>query len=527
MDHKRSIERIQAIEEACQVESIRYKGLALWPYIRLQLWARMLNPDRYAPKPEIGLAQWARLHGASFAEPANYAAYMRHHEQHLKQRLALAARGPVDALFFSRVEDHADRFGGRYYNRHIDPMIDLVRHSHSFLKLELATAGATQTVPRFEPTTFVDSTEFVRYDARRSLIQAFQAGEPTPGIEGIDGFFAELRRLEPGLPFSREQLYLDAEQLIHFRAYFRSMLEAIRPRAVFAVCYYYDLAMALMAACHDLGIVSVDIQHGKQGRYHGLYTHWQRVPDEGYALLPRVFWCWGEESRQHIERWMPANSRPAHRVEVGGNRWLAKWVHRDTDTLGLDTPDTEALQRIEAEGKVVLVSLQPVTPILPEWLFEAIALAPSNWRWLLRLHPLQREQMPACEARIRERGLHNVDLQGATRLPLYALLQRAHHHVTQWSTVGYEALAFDVPTSIVGETGATMFQADIQQHRFLFAADAASLVAQIAEGRPGAGTPRSAAYIETDNALARTALDAILPPVRGVPAERISEMAIH
>jgi hypothetical protein len=526
MDHQNAIDRILALEEACEVEAIRYKGLRLWPYIRLLLWARMLNPGRFAPAKEIGLHQWACHYGASFAEPKSYAAYVRHLEAHHRQIAALAARGRTDLLFFSRVEDHADRFDGRSYNRHIDPMIDLVRGAHRFLKLELATAGAAQTVPRFEPTIFHDSVDFVRYDARRSLIQSFRAGEPVPGIEGIDGFFAELNRLEPGFPLNREQVYIEAEQIVHFKGYFREMLGAVRPRAVFAVCYYYDLAMALLAACREMGITSVDVQHGKQGKVHGMYTHWQRVPAEGYDLLPDVFWTWGEESKQNIEKWMPPAVRGHHQVTIGGNRWLAKWAHRDTEVLRLAPDEQEALLRLDQESQVVLVSLQPVTPILPEWLFEAIEKAPAMWKWLLRLHPHQRDQLEACEAFIRHRGLVNVDLREATRLPLYALLQRAHRHVTQWSTVGYEALAFGVPTVIVGDTGAALFDADIRQGRFQWASDGATLVERL-QDRVAGGSRRGSVYIETDDALAHAALADVWNDRRRGSTERISGWTIE
>ncbi|MEZ4701598.1 MAG: hypothetical protein R2834_14770 [Rhodothermales bacterium] len=525
MDHKHAIERILALEDACDVTAIRYKGLAIWPYIRLLLWSRMLNPGKFKPAPEVGLAVWSQMHAASFAQRENYAAFMRHYEQHLRNLVALRGHDAIDALFFSRVEDHADRFGGAYYNRHLDPMIDLARGRSSFLKLELTTAGAAQTVPRFEATQFLDSTDFVRYEARRGMIQAFASGEPVPGIEGIEGFFAELRRLEPGFPLTREQLYIEVEQLVQMRGYFRTMLSALGPKAVWTVCYYYDIAMALMAACADLGIVSVDVQHGKQGRFHGMYTHWQRMPAEGYALLPELFWCWGDDSREHIERWLPVGNH-RHGVVVGGNRWLAKWANHDTDNLVLEEEDERALRRLDTSPKVVLVSLQPVNPILPTWLLEAIERSPASWSWMLRLHPLQREQLPACQETLRSRGLTQVDLQDATRLPLYALLQRAHAHVTQWSSVAYEALAFGVPSIVVGETAATMFQPDIRSRRLLHASDADGVLALLRGGADGPTYRAQPAYIETDNRLADEAYGSIMERAARRSKERIAGQEI-
>ena len=48
--------------------------------------------------------------------------------------------------------------------------------------------------------------------------------------------------------------------------------------AVFFAWYYNLVNMALIWACRDLGITTVDIQHGLQGKYHVMYSHWTRIP---------------------------------------------------------------------------------------------------------------------------------------------------------------------------------------------------------------------------------------------------------
>ncbi len=73
MDYKTTIERILAIENAMDVTAIRYKGLHLWPLVRMQLWQRLLHPDKYAPPAAIGLKRLATKLSEGFFRPDFYA----------------------------------------------------------------------------------------------------------------------------------------------------------------------------------------------------------------------------------------------------------------------------------------------------------------------------------------------------------------------------------------------------------------------------------------------------------------------
>ena len=56
--------------------------------------------------------------------------------------------------------------------------------------------------------------------------------------------------------------------------------------------------MGLIAAAHLLGIKSVDIQHGKQGKYQPMYVAGKyRVR---ICVNADFFWCWGQKSVDHI-----------------------------------------------------------------------------------------------------------------------------------------------------------------------------------------------------------------------------------
>lgn len=175
-------------------------------------------------------------------------------------------------------------------------------------------------------------------------------------------------------------LHLDSDILVNrlqrYRrkyAYFREVIDILRPRAVFFSSF--TGWKPLTWACRQLGVPTVDIQHGGQGPYHYLTTHFTQVPEEGYAMLPDYFWCWSKANCDFIAPWFPGRAR-RHIALVGGNRNVAKWLREGM--LGL-------------RPRVVLVTLgYAVQNILPDAVVEA-ARRTLEWSWLFRLHPLHQE----------------------------------------------------------------------------------------------------------------------------------------
>lgn len=508
MNHKIAIEQIAALERQVDVSELRYKGLALWPMVRLKLWNWMLHPEEVIPRPPSGLQQVASALKEGFFNPGFYKAYLTHNRQHKQHLVNLTAKGPIDILFFSRVEDHADWLEDGHYNRHIDPLIDDTGSRFRTLKLELLTSRTQSTLPRSKPTCFIDAVDFVRADAQRSLITAFQQPDENV-LTGAEGLLDALNNTPFAQGINRELLQIEGERLCHYIQYFVEILSVLQPKVVFQVCYYYDIAMALNAACRKLGIQTVDIQHGKQGKYHGSYTHWCRVPDAGFELLPDYFWCWGEASVAHIKKWLPAGNE-RHQAIVGGNRWLAKWK-----VNGHQNEPGEAhtlLGSLKEYDKVILVSLQPLVDLLPEALLEAMEQAPVSWKWLIRLHPRDRQKISELREKLNALDLERVEVEASTTLPLYALLRCATHHVTQWSSVCYEALQFKVPSVIIHPAGRSLFSEYIEKGHFLYAESARGILKAL--DKPVDSYPEETEpYIVVDTEVAERSLSQILPTV--------------
>lgn len=498
------MDRILAIESAMDVTSIRYKGLHLWPYVRMQLWQRLMYPKKYAPPGTIGLAHLAKSLSQSFFKPEFYMPYLAHSRRHRDNLSKLTKYGSVDVLFFSRHEDHLDQIGTRFYNRHIDPLTELVKTKYTYLKLELQTEKTSLSLPRVEHTHFYDALEYLRCDAQRSLIAAFQKNTEDLILEEGTVLTALLAKTRFDLALTEEYLMLEGERILHYIRYFKELLSVLQPRAVFFPRYSDDVTMGLIAACSAMGIATVDVQRGVQGPYQGMYGTWQHIPKGGYALLPDYFWCWGQPAVDAIHKGF-ARIEGAPRPVLGGHRWMAKWIEHDTENFRVSREIQTYSKSLAKHDHVILVTLPKGETGIPDMLLEAIRKAPLDWHWLLRLHPDEKHHVGALEMLLKHFRIQNANVAQATRQPLYALLKNVHRHISMWSVVSYEALRFGIPTLLIHQAGWTLCSDDVEQGRF----DTADTAEEIIDWLSGASSIHieESPYANTERTYA---LDALL-----------------
>jgi len=286
-----------------------------------------------------------------------------------------------------------------------------------------------------------------------------------------------LRELECKFRIDTELVVKRFHRYARKRAYWRQIFCVLNPRVVF-VSSFVGWAH-LIWACRDLGITTVDIQHGGQSAFHYHTSHWTKVPETGYPLLPDFFWVWGETTANNIRPWLPADAC-RHTALVGGNRNLARWINSEGTTE--PGPDEQKISGLCANhAKSILVTLgYSQEDLLPDFVREVMK-ARSDWFWLIRLHPLKRsaEVIGELNLELQQLAIENYDIENATGARLFALFRMVSHHVTPFSTSGREALALGVPTTIVHPIGLTYFSDDITAGTFDYAHNAQDLLRSI------------------------------------------------
>jgi hypothetical protein len=267
-------------------------------------------------------------------------------------------------------------------------------------------------------------------------------------------------------------------KIFYFARIFERLLRTLGPKAFIHSVYYHPVGMAWMLACRWAGVTSIDLQHGRLGPHHGLYTDLTAAPADGYHLLPDRIWCWGSRTRDDIAR--HKNPECAHHSGfVGGNAWLYKW--RYGDTAAFAPPGLADFQKQTSGARRILVSLQPLESPLSPALLQAMREAPPEWLWLVRLHPLRRHTAPEVAALLTRNGVTAFEIEAATSFPLFALLRLVEHHVTAFSSVVVEAAAFDLQSSLTAPEGVAAFGPEVEQGICRYTPTAAALLAHICE----------------------------------------------
>lgn len=509
MDYKSAVESIAEIEKRFDVNSVTCDGLKVWPLVRLDLWSQLLDPSylvniaskRIETNKVSQVADEGTVKLALKKTKASLV-YLRNYILHSRELKRIKNNGPADVLIFSRYWDYTDKFNEKYYNRHIDPMHDFLSGMYRPLKVELLSAMSDETMPRVKETIFFN----MEYYSNMYLDN--NKGDEL-AVEGIEDLAKTISDFQPGVYLDEARFKAKAAHINFMRDLFLEILSVIKPKAVFLTCYYYEIAMALIWACKIKGITTVDIQHGCQGKYHGLYTHWIVIPETGYELLPDYFWAWGNETKRNIERDRPVNNR-CHKVVVGGNRWLAKWIKGGGNEFNLGDENLPDKLKCIKDRKSILVSLQMIDNPLPEHLIAAMRKAPSDWIWLIRLPPRSRDKIDVIKSLLKQNAVSNYEIESSTNAPLYLLLKYATHHITCWSSVCYEALSFKVPTTIVHETGKQIFADYIEKGIFSYADTADEIIDSINESRNKNDLDEIELYIETSDKIAENAIAQIM-----------------
>jgi len=477
--HKNIIETIAAIEQSFDVNSVRYKDLTIWPLIRIAIFQQLCWPDENYTRKNSPLNDKRQILKVQ-----------------KEQSELLSTYKSTDILFYSyEYAEYVQQIDGKFYYPFIDSMIELIRNTYNFLKIEVPSPRIQETLPRSEPTMFVNQISHYETDK----------------IESVEGF-PELQQVVSDISkvWIDEALFIErARSVATWQGFFAEILSLVQPKAVFVVCYYHIIAMALIRACRKFGITTVDIQHGIQADCHQAYTYLTKMPAEGCDLRPDYFWSWGQTSKDAVEKWLAPGS-PHHRSVIGGNLWVAKWSDKDYPIV--DKNVKAFYELLNQKSRVILLTMGYLKESLPDFLLQTMGGSSDDWLWLTRMHPFHcsKGEKDQVNTIFRQYGVDNYEIEYATSCSLYDLLKRSDHHITSWSSTFYEALAFNVPTTIINPSGLQVYESDIKRGILAYADTSEALLASIRRGFPNPQKINPSEYIETDREVAENALKTIL-----------------
>lgn len=243
--------------------------------------------------------------------------------------------------------------------------------------------------------------------------------------------------------------------ILQWAEIYEMLIVACKPKWIFHVCYYNIQGYGLNLACFRQNVKSVEMQHGPQGILHPAYSGFNIIPDTGYSIMPKIFWCWDKVSTNHLKRIFETSSY--HLVYKGGHPWMSFILEQSNKYKNF------------SDKKILLFSLQPLTPIIPQILMDSFEKTPVDYVWWVRLHPRMRtEDVANLNAKLRkyiEKGV--IEIDKASTLALPEILAMTSVHITKSSGCFIEANMMGVPNIIIEELGALYYKEFIDNEKNL------------------------------------------------------------
>jgi hypothetical protein len=465
VNHREFIEWIQGVEADFPVTSWTIRGIHVWPVVRLALSSSTLRAG--SPAHSLG-AGWGRL-GLNVGRGLAAWAWAYVSDRPANRRPA----EPAEAVFLVGSIGRRPLVDGKRYDIRAGPYIELLsRLGARSLVWEMSPYG-DYNVPRHTPSFFVQP----HLIALRGACQVLPLGEDRVELEHYDGFLERVR--EAGLRFPHADVHRLRRDVLFLRRLadkFSGWLRRARPRLGFVANTALP-EQAFCLACRELGITSVEVQHGVQGDLHPSYGSWHALPPGGWQTRARLFWNWDEESAAAISRW--AALAPDHHVAIhGGDPW------REQGIAGLGESDRRVERLIEerklASGaeRHILVTLTSQGDAVPAAVLEAVRSSPSTWCFWFRLHPVdQAARKKEARRMLAPLGVDLGLMDFATEAPLHALLRQMDAHFSVGhSTVVTEAAAHGVPSIASGPQAANYYRAELATGMLLMATTPAEMV---------------------------------------------------
>jgi hypothetical protein len=416
-----------SIESALPVSEWRIDGLRVWPLIRLTLYANWFD----AAVPEASIA--ASRGRNAMAAVRVLSAWAKAVVKDASRNIAPTRR--CDALFLAYSAGTQPLIDGWRVNRLLAPYVSLLDEAGYTTSVWEMSPYSDYNLPRFTPSFLVQP--WLLFWRTVTLRDTRARDERLDGYEDF---------LECARSFTRPFRYSDIGSLRRDARFIRRAADGFKRWIARAkpklgiIADYGPREQAFCLACRELSVSTVDIQHGVQGEMHPAYGRWNDVPAGGFETRPTYYWNWDEKSAGAINRWTYRfDATP--RAVVGGNAFADQWRDSESELFKRFARALDAELAKAGGSKHVIVSLDSIGDILPPAIRGALAAAPKDWCFWLRLHPVnQQNQRRALATVLRTLNCRVLNWEFTSASPLTPLLYRADVHLSvNWSSVIDEA----------------------------------------------------------------------------------------
>ncbi len=429
---------ITEIENSIDINIFTWKNFNTWPLVRQILWVELTSVNQSHKKaPKKGLLRkiFSRVNRLTVSI-INSTSIHKSNKNDIK-------------LFISRPVYLQKLTSGEYFDRIIDPII-LPLNGREFVTKYYVSKVSKKIQLSIPCLIFRPSYSFFKVSNIPS--EQFSVIKKISNISGV-----KVEKLSKKYK----------EELKTFILWFYSAKKILKNKTnleeIYLTSWYFPDMMGICAAASEIGVKTIDVQHGKQGKYQAMYSGWTKIPKDGYALMPDSFWCWGQPSCNHILESSP--NRNIHIPFIGGYPWIDYYKKNLV-------PDKSWLSN---SGIRILFTMQPPqgknVERIPDFIVDfLLSNLEENISFIFRVHPNDLDAYSYCKRRLQQVDENNYCIDFG-KSNLYDVFILSTHHITAYSSCCYEASVFGIPTLLFGEDAKDIYKDDIENGVFMWTSE--------------------------------------------------------
>lgn len=439
-------DEVVVFTEQYDVNSLKLDGKNIWPHFRNNLWIHMnfvaIGKNNYKNITSVHIHNSHRIQISQDYRVKAIDQYGAKEVEHLGDN------DRADVLFMVALnaseQVHLD---SGIYHRVCDPFYEAASKITTTKKIELIKS-ASPAISR--------NKEFI-HPATLILPPVIEKLGYSEKLEFDKKIFSCMKQFMPSLnTLDTKSLKEIFDYDMNMKDFYTEIFKKVNPKVVFFYAFHYNAPM--IEAADELGIITVDIQHGLQVGWNPLYTNYDEMPPEGYRQIPDFFAVWGEKEYQSIINSFPSKK---HRPIYMGNPWLEKIKTFPT------TFSRGVLAELESDkyDKKILIIMQNQTDI-PQTFIDIIEQTKNdNILWIIRHHP-KGERYKAEDFSINN---HKIILSDEIDKVLFSeLFKYVDITISEGSTLAIEASYFGVTNIVTSAMGADNYKQELKDNVFYY-----------------------------------------------------------
>lgn len=428
------------------VNSLRLSDKNIWTYLRHNLWIHMNFVA-------IGKANWRNVssvhiynsHRTQIPETYRIEAIDNYGAMELED---LDKKDEAEILFFVLMNSGEQvQMDSGIYHRVTDPFFEVASQLTTAKKIELVKS-ATPSISK--------NKDFI-HPATILLPPILEKAGYSEKLNYNKNLFNAMKQFMPSLnTLSEAELKKIVDYDMNIKDFYTEIFKLIKPKVVFLYAFHYNAPM--IEAADELGILTVDIQHGLQVGWNPLYTNYDEMPPEGYSQVPDYFAVWGEKEYQSILNSFPSEK---HRPIYMGNPWLEKIK---TFPVSFSKNILDILQ-FDSYDKRILIIMQNQTNI-PQTFIDIIEETKNdNILWIIRHHPKGERYVQEDFSKDNSNILVSDEID---KVLFSELFKHVDITISEGSALAIEASYFGVTNIVTSVMGADNYKKEINDEIFYY-----------------------------------------------------------